>query len=80
MSNQVQRLYRTTHDRMIGGVCGGLGQFFGIDPTVVRLTFAFAALFWPVTFLIYLIMMLVVPEELAASVETIETYPDKSVD
>ena len=35
-----RRLTRSTTDRKIAGVCGGLGEFFNVDPTVVRLTWA----------------------------------------
>ena len=43
------RLYRSHSDYMIGGVCGGLGKYFKIDPTLVRLAFVLltgAAYFW----------------------------------
>ncbi len=58
-------LYRSRAQRMIGGVCGGLGAFFGIDPTLVRLGFVIGSLLGWAGFLIltYIIMMLVVPEE-----------------
>jgi len=39
-----KRLLRSTDNRMIAGVCGGLGAYFGIDPTVVRLVFAILGL------------------------------------
>ena len=43
MSTQYKQLYRSRQDRMIGGVCGGLGEYFGIDPTLVRILFIFGA-------------------------------------
>jgi len=67
MSEQIKRLYRSRNDRIIGGVCAGLGDFFGIDPVLVRLGFVAAVLLgWPgvgVLGLAYLIMLIVVPEE-----------------
>lgn len=63
MSDSIHRLYRSRTERMIAGVCGGIGQFFGIDPSVVRLTFVFVTFFWPFTPLVYLGLMLIVPEE-----------------
>ena len=33
----MQRLYRSSRDKMISGVCGGLGEYFGIDSTLLRL-------------------------------------------
>ncbi len=32
-----KRLYRSTTDKYIGGVCGGLGEYFGIDPAIIRI-------------------------------------------
>ena len=32
-----KKLYRSSTNRVICGVCGGLGEYFGVDPTVVRL-------------------------------------------
>lgn len=68
MSNQPKQLYRSRTNRMIGGVCSGLGDFFGIDPTLVRLLFVFGAIFFHVPLpggmiLVYLVLLVVVPEE-----------------
>jgi phage shock protein C len=49
---------------MIAGVCAGLGDFFGIDPTVVRLVFVLGIVFgFGSMAFVYLAMMLIVPEE-----------------
>ena len=48
---------------MIGGVCGGLGEFFGIDPTWMRLLFVLLTIFGGSGVLVYLVMLLIVPEE-----------------
>ena len=37
-----RRLYRSTEDRLLGGVGGGLGEYFGVDPTLIRLLFVLA--------------------------------------
>ena len=63
MANEIHRLYRSRSERMIGGVCGGLGNFLGMDPTIVRLITVLITFLWPFTLLIYLILMLVIPEE-----------------
>jgi phage shock protein PspC (stress-responsive transcriptional regulator) len=39
MARRDQRLYLDTDDKMIGGVCGGLGRYFDIDTTLVRIAF-----------------------------------------
>jgi phage shock protein C len=59
-----KKLYRSRTNRWIFGVCGGLAEFFGIDPIVVRLVFIIGALLGFGSFiLIYLVMFFVVPEE-----------------
>ncbi len=58
-----KRLYRSRTDRMIGGVCGGLGNYFGIDPSLVRLVFVLLLVFGGSGFLLYLILWIVLPEE-----------------
>ncbi|HSB66207.1 MAG TPA: PspC domain-containing protein [Anaerolineales bacterium] len=59
-----KKLYRSRNNRMIAGVCSGLANFFGIDPTVVRLIFVAGALLGFGSFiLIYLVLFIVVPEE-----------------
>ena len=63
MSVDTRRLYRSRTDRMIAGLCGGLGDFLGMDPTIVRLIVVLITFMWPITPLIYLVMMLVVSEE-----------------
>lgn len=63
MSSEIKRLYRSRTDRIIGGVSGGLGQYLGIDPTVVRLLFIIFALAGGPGLLAYIIMLIVVPLE-----------------
>jgi len=58
-----KRLYRSRDNRMIGGVCGGLGEYLGIDPTVVRLIFVVGSFLGMGSLvLVYLVLLLVVPE------------------
>lgn len=63
MTSQSKRLYRSRVERMIGGVCGGLGEYFDIDPTVVRLLFVFGTLLGGPGVIAYLILLVVVPLE-----------------
>lgn len=64
MTASYKRLYRSRSDRMISGLSAGLGQYIGLDPTVVRLIFALSSIFlFPMPVIVYLVMMLVVPEE-----------------
>lgn len=57
-----KRLYRSKNERMIAGVCGGLGEYFDIDPVIVRLLFVALVLGVGTGVLLYLIMWIVVPE------------------
>ncbi|MCX6808476.1 MAG: PspC domain-containing protein [Candidatus Berkelbacteria bacterium] len=55
-----KKLYRSCHDRILGGVAGGLGQYFETDPSIIRLIFLIL-LFTGVGFLFYLIAWIVIP-------------------
>ena len=64
MSNDVKRLYRSKKERMVAGICGGLGEYFRIDPTIMRLIFIvlwFLTGFIPML-VIYVIMWLLIPQ------------------
>lgn len=64
MNTETKQLTRSRSNRMVAGVCAGLGNYLGIDPTVVRLLFvlAFFGLHGGLL-LAYLIMAIVVPEQ-----------------
>ncbi len=57
----VPRLFRPRTDRMIGGVCGGLGLYFGVDPVIMRLLFVVLALTTGLTVILYPILWIVMP-------------------
>ena len=40
----MKRLYRSEKNKMLAGICGGLGEMFNLDPTLVRLGFVFLGL------------------------------------
>ncbi len=60
---ETKKLYRSKKNRMIAGVCGGLGDYFNIDPTLVRLLFVLIGLAVGGGFLLYLLLWLIMPEE-----------------
>ena len=63
MTKEPKRLYRSRKDRKIGGGCGGIGEYFNIDPTVVRLIAVLLLLPGGLPGLIpYIILWVVVPE------------------
>lgn len=56
-------LQRSTTNRVIAGVCGGLGEYFDLDPTLVRVVFVLLAFFsMGFGILLYLVLALVIPE------------------
>jgi phage shock protein PspC (stress-responsive transcriptional regulator) len=62
-TTETRRLYRSLSQRMIGGVCGGLGEYLAIDSTLIRVLFVLAALFGGHGILLYLILLILVPVE-----------------
>lgn len=59
---ETKRLYRSNRDKQFGGVCGGLAEYFNIDPTLVRILFAVGTLMGGPGLLLYIILWLVIPE------------------
>lgn len=57
------RLTRSRSDRMIGGVCAGLARYFEVDPVIVRVLFVVMALAQGAGILLYLVLLIVIPEE-----------------
>lgn len=58
-----RRLYRSRRNRMIAGVCGGIAEYFGWDPTVVRVATVVSILLPGPQFLAYIIAWLLIPDE-----------------
>lgn len=62
-NNEIKRLYRSKTDRMLGGVCGGLGKYFNLDPVLMRLLWVLLFFCGGVGFLGYIIAWIIMPEE-----------------
>lgn len=58
-----KKFNRSKTDRKIAGICGGLGEYFTIDPVMFRLLFVFLLFFAGGGLLMYLIFWIVTPEE-----------------
>ena len=58
----MNRLYRSTENRMISGVCGGIAEYFNIDPTLVRLALVAFCADGGSGFIVYLIAAIIIPE------------------
>lgn len=58
-----KKLYKSNQDKMIDGVCGGIAEYFGIDPTVVRLIWALFSLMGGSGILAYIIAAIIIPRK-----------------
>ncbi|AAM07689.1 TPA: PspC domain-containing protein [Methanosarcina acetivorans] len=66
-----KRLTKSKSDRMLFGVCGGLGKYFGIDPTFVRLLFVLLAFVNGIGIVLYIILAIIMPSE-----ESVQMVPE----
>jgi phage shock protein C len=61
--NEPKKLFRSRHNRMLAGVCGGLAEYFNIDPTLMRvITIVLAFTPFVPVIIIYLLLWLLIPE------------------
>ena len=56
-----KKLYKSNQNKMLDGVCGGIAEYFGIDPTVVRLIWALFSLMGGCGILAYIIAAIIIP-------------------
>ena len=65
MSTETKKVYRTRENRILGGVCAGLGEYLDVDPTLIRIGFVVATILgWFVAVpVVYLIMWIAIPEK-----------------
>ncbi len=57
------RLHKSTTDKQVAGVCGGIAEYLNVDPTIVRLATVVLVLGWGSGLLAYIIAALVLPQE-----------------
>jgi phage shock protein PspC (stress-responsive transcriptional regulator) len=62
-AGQPKRLERSRSNRVLGGVCAGVANYLNMDPTLVRVLTVLLTLFTGVPLVVYLVLLLVVPEE-----------------
>ena len=77
MSSDPKRLYRASTDRWLAGVCGGLGHYFDLDPTLIRVLFVLFALAFGGGFLAYVILWLIIPLEPDTVAESTGDSPEE---
>lgn len=79
MAEEIKKFYRSRTDRVLFGVCGGLGQYFKVDPILFRLLFVLLLFVEGSGILLYLIMVIVTPEEPGAP-ESSDRNLEKEID
>lgn len=63
MSMEPKRLYKSRNNRVLCGVCGGLGEYFNIDPTIIRLILVLLICGAGTGIIAYIIAAIIMPEE-----------------
>jgi phage shock protein C len=58
-----RKLYRSNTNRMLAGVCGGLAEYFNLDPTLIRVLFIVLAVLGGSGVVLYLAMWIIVPKQ-----------------
>ncbi len=56
-----KKLFRSTQNKVVAGICGGLAEYFDIDPVIVRVIFVVATFGWGFSILAYFILWIIVP-------------------
>lgn len=74
--NSYRRLYRDPDDKVIGGVCAGISHYIGIDPLWLRLAFAVSFFIFGSGFLLYLLLIVIMPKAISPS-EKLEMKGEK---
>ena len=75
----MKQLYKSNTDRKIAGVCGGIGEYFGIDATLVRLGFVALSVLAGGGLVAYIVAAIIMPEKAACPRAAENTVPDNPV-
>lgn len=59
----MKKLYRSNTNKMLAGVCGGIGEYFNVDPTLVRLGFVALSFLAGGGLLVYILATIIIPKE-----------------
>lgn len=75
-----KKLYRSRTDRVLGGVCAGVGKYFDIDPVIIRLIWAASVLAAGTGFFLYIVAWIIIPEEPSKFKQTDSDFMDDDDD
>lgn len=74
----MKKLYRSQSDMIIAGICGGLADHIGIDPTIIRLLFLLFFFVGLGGFWLYIILWIIMPLEPNQAIDSVEVQSSKS--
>ncbi|MBP2143446.1 phage shock protein C [Methanococcus voltae] len=62
--NDIKKLYRSVDDKMLEGVCGGIGEYFNVDPTLVRILYVAITVFtgFLLGIVTYIVLAIIIPK------------------
>jgi len=77
----MQKLFKSEKDKVFDGVCGGIGEYLGIDPVIIRLLWVLLVVFGGTGVVAYMVAIFIIPKnpgnEIPVDVEDLETSPAK---
>ena len=61
----MKKLYKSNRQKMVAGVCGGIAEYFSVDPTLIRLAYVLLTLFTAAFpgLILYIICLLIIPND-----------------
>ncbi|MCD6226407.1 MAG: PspC domain-containing protein [Candidatus Aenigmarchaeota archaeon] len=62
MKKKVKRLYRSGKEKILGGVCGGIAEYFNVDPTIIRIIWILIVLGYGAGIIAYIIAWIIIPK------------------
>ena len=69
-----KKLYKSRTNKKVAGVCGGIGEYFNIDPTLVRLGFVACSIIFGSGLLAYIVAAVIMPNAETESVKSFEAH------
>ena len=62
MKKKVKRLYRSGKEKILGGVCGGIAEYFNVDPTIIKIIWILIVLGYGAGIIAYIIAWIIIPK------------------
>jgi phage shock protein PspC (stress-responsive transcriptional regulator) len=73
-----KKLFRSSNNKIIAGICTGLAEYFNVDTNIVRVLFVFVTFFWGASILLYLILWIIIPINESVNSNEVTTIKTKN--